>query len=125
MSIGVVQYHLDLFAKAGLISVHSDRRYKRYFESERFSDDEAKVISLLRRETSRDILVVLLEAQFVTHKDLSSRLKISSQALSWQMRHLQNVGFVKSEKEGLNVKYFIEETSCTLIERCLSLLGMK
>lgn len=125
MPIGVVQYHLGLLAKVGLLSVHSDGRYKRYFESQRFSDDEVKVISLLRHETSRDILVALMENQFITHKDLANWLKISSQALSWQMKYLQNMSFINSVKEGLNVKYFMEETNYTIIKRCLSLLEAK
>jgi predicted transcriptional regulator len=125
MPIGVAQYHLGLLAGVGLLSVHLDGRYKRYFESQRFGEDEVEAISLLRHDTSRNILVALMENQFITHKNLASRLKISSQALSWQMKHLQNMGFVKSAKEGLNVKYFIEETRYTLIKRCLSLLEMK
>jgi len=88
MPIGVVQYHLDLLAKVVLLSVHSDGWYKRYFESQRFSEDEVKVISLLRHDTSRDILVALMENRFITHKDLANWLKISSQALSWQMKYL-------------------------------------
>ena len=125
MPIGVVQYHLGLLANVGLLSVHSDGRYKRYFESQRFREDEVKVISLLRHDTSRNILVVLVENPLVTHKDLADRLEISSQALSWQMKYLQNMGVIENVKERLSVKYFIEETSYSLIKRCLSLLEMK
>ena len=48
LPIGVLQYHLGLLVSGGLLSTHQDGRYKRYFESKRFTETEMKVISVLR-----------------------------------------------------------------------------
>jgi len=109
MPIGVLQYHLGLLVNGGLLSTYQNGRYKRYFESKRFTETEMKVISVLRNGTSGKILVALLEKPQMAHKDLALQLNISSQALSWQMRRLEKMGFIKRNVVGLNVKYSLDE----------------
>jgi len=110
LPIGVLQYHLGLLVNGGLLSTYQNGRYKRYFESKRFTETEMKVISVLRNGTSGKILVALFEKPKMTHKELALQLDISSQALSWQMRRLEKMDFVKRNVEGLNVKYSLDET---------------
>lgn len=82
-----------------------------------------KVISILRNGTSGKILIALFEKPEMTHKDLALQLDISSQALSWQMRRLENMGFVKRNIAGLNVKYSLDETIHTKVSQCSVLLN--
>jgi len=123
MPIGVLQYHLGLLVNGGLLSTYRDGRYKRYFESKRFTETEMKVISALRNGTSGKILVALFEKPQMTHKDLASQLNISSQALSWQMHRLEKMGLVKRNVEGLNVKYSLDETIYTTVSQSKMLLN--
>ena len=51
LPVGVVQYHLAVLTKGGLVSSRRDGRNKRYFESKKFSDVESCMISVLRHET--------------------------------------------------------------------------
>lgn len=122
MPIGVLQYHLGLLVNGGLLSTYKDGRYKRYFESKRFTETEMKVISVLRNGTSGKILVALFEKPQMTHKELALELNISSQALSWQMNRLENLGFIKRNVVGLNVKYSLDETICTTVSQYSMLL---
>jgi len=117
LPIGVLQYHLGLLVSGGLLSTHQDGRYKRYFESKRFTETEMKVISGLRNGTSGKILVALFEKPQMTHKDLALQLDISSQALSWQMRRLEKMGLVKRNVVGLSVKYILDETISTTVSQ--------
>jgi predicted transcriptional regulator len=123
MPIGVLQYHLGLLVDGGLLSTCQDGRYKRYFESKKFTEAEMKVISALRHETWRRILVVLLEKPSTTHKDLALELDVSSQALSWHMRRLEKVGIVDRETESLSVKYSLEATISAVVSQCVKLLN--
>jgi predicted transcriptional regulator len=109
MPVGVLQYHLGLLVSKGLLSTYEDGRYKRYFKSKRFSEAAMRVISLLRNGTSGKILAALFVKPQTTHKDLTAQLHISSQALSWQMRHLEEIGVVSKNLEGLSVKYSLTE----------------
>jgi len=122
MPIGVLQYHLGLLVNSGLISVYSDGRYKRYFESGKFTETEAKAISILRHETAGKILVALVEKQCALHKELALKLGVSSQALSWQMNRLERMGVVRRKAEGLEVRYALDCEVSNAVRRFVSLV---
>ena len=122
LPIGVVQYHLGLLTCAGLLSVRRDGRYKRYFRSKKFGENEMKIISLLRHETAGKILSILLEKQSVSHKDLSSKLGISSQALTWQINRLRKVGLIDFATEGMKVRYLLAQENAAMVKRCLDFI---
>ena len=81
-----------------------------------------KVISLLRHETAGKILATLLETASILHRELASKLDVSSQALSWQMNLLRKTGLVDSVKEGLKVRYLLDEENAVTVEQCLGLI---
>jgi len=119
LSVGVVQYHLGLLTRAGLLLVHRDRQYKRYFETKRFEETEMKIISLLRHKTVRRILTVLSQRDSVFHRNLALKLDISSQALTWQMSRLKKTGLIDAVKEGMKVKYLLNEENAMTVKSCL------
>lgn len=122
MPIGLVQYHLSVLSNAGLLLVLREGRYKRYFESKSFTKAEMKVISLLRHGTAGKILTILLEKQAISHKALASTLKISSQALTWQMNRLKEKGLVNSANEGMKVLYSLEKEDTAIIRRYIDFI---
>lgn len=123
LSIGVVQYHLGILAKAGLLSIFRDGRYKRYFKSKRFTKREMTIISLLRHRTAERILSIILKRHHSSHNQLASKLSISSQALTWQMNRLEEVGIVKRAKDGMKTVYSMREDNARALERCINLLA--
>jgi predicted transcriptional regulator len=123
LSVGVAQYHLGLLTKAGLISFFLDGRYKRFFHSKEFGEREMKIISLLRHKTAGKILSILSEKQQVSHKDLASRLRISSQALTWQMNRLRKMELISFVTEGMKVRYFLDQENAAIVKRCLDFIS--
>lgn len=123
LPIGVVQYHLGVLSRAGFLFIHSDKRYRRYFESKRFGEAEMKMICLLRHETVGKILAILSQRDSVFHKDLASELDVSSQALIWQINRLKKMRLVEAVKEGLRVKYFLNEENVMTVRRCLDFVS--
>ena len=101
LTVGVVQYHLNRLTSQGLLISRKDRRYRRYFEERRFSEEEMKVISTLRSDTSRRAISIILENSRITHGDLASTLGISSQGLTWLMGRLKEEGVVGVESHDL------------------------
>ena len=122
LPVGVVQYHLGLLTSASLLSVHRDGRYKRYFCSKKFGENEMKMISLLRHETAGKILSILLEKQSISHKDLASKLGVSSQALTWQINRLMKMGLIDFVTEGMKVKYLLDEENASMVKLCLGFI---
>ncbi len=123
LPIGVVQYHLGLLTKAGLVSVRRDKRYRRYFETKRFGENEMKLICLLRQETAGRILAIVSERGSIFRKDLASKLDISSQALTWQINRLRRIGLIDAVKEGMKVKYLLNEEKATTVKQCLGFVS--
>ena len=121
LPIGVVQYHLAVLMKGGLISNRRDGRNKRYFESKKFSSIEMKIISVLRHETAGKILTILHDGESVSHGELAQRLNISSQALTWHMKQLKEEGLVTGRAEGTTIKYSLDEIYLATVKQCIKI----
>ncbi|MEM3551088.1 MAG: winged helix-turn-helix transcriptional regulator [Candidatus Bathyarchaeia archaeon] len=122
LPIGVVQYHLNSLANAGLVSVYTDGMYKRYFQSKTFTDNEMKIISLLRHDTIKSILALLSQTGSKTHKEIASKIGISSQALTSQMNRLKKIKLINIIKEDIKVTYSINQEKADIIKQYLTFL---
>ncbi|MCW4016965.1 MAG: winged helix-turn-helix transcriptional regulator [Candidatus Bathyarchaeota archaeon] len=119
LPIGVVQYHLAVLMKGGFISNRRDGRNKRYFESRKFSSNEMRIISVLRRKTAGKILTILHNEKSVSHGIMAERLNISSQALTWHMKQLQEENLVTGQADGITVRYSINEEFLATLTQCI------
>jgi predicted transcriptional regulator len=118
MPIGALEYHLGLLTSRGLVSEYQDGRFRRYFESKKFTETEMKVISVLRHRVSGMILTALLRRPNTRHTGLAKQVNVSSQALSWQMKTLEGMKLVRRNVDGLNVSYSLDETLREIVDRC-------
>ena len=95
LSLGVVQYHTWVLTRNGEVEEYRSGRYRRFFGTGRYQEEERVVISLLRQGTTGRILEALAGDGPLTHMALARALGISSQALSWQMKRLKETGIVQ------------------------------
>jgi len=109
IAIGTAEFHLGILKKAGLISFVRDGKYKRFFVTKKFSAREMKLISLLRHETTREILKTIAVEKTVSHGKLASELYITSQGLTWQMNRLREQGIVQGNCNATQVTYSLNE----------------
>ncbi|MCW4023876.1 MAG: winged helix-turn-helix transcriptional regulator [Candidatus Bathyarchaeota archaeon] len=105
LSVGVVQYHLDVLGHAGLIVAYADGQNVRFFLQGAFSETDMQLISLMRHQTTGQILLILAQNENALHRDIAATLGLSSQALTWQINQLREAGYVCAEKTGVNVAY--------------------
>jgi len=122
LSIGLAEFHLGVLKKAGLISFIRDGRYKRFFETKKFSQKEMELISLLRHDTTRSILKTMLEGKQITHGELSYQLSITSQGVTWQMNRLKKDGLIQESKDGMKVTYSLEEAYVPMLTELANLI---
>jgi predicted transcriptional regulator len=120
LPIGVVQYHLALLIKGGLVSTRRDGRNKRYFEPKKFSNLEIKIMSILRHDTARKILTILYNEKSATHGKLTQRLEISSQALTWQMKKLKESELITGHIEENTVRYALDKIHFDTVGQCIA-----
>ena len=95
LSLGIVQYHTWVLTRNGEVEEYRSGRYRRFFGTGRYQEEERVVISLLRQGTTGKILEALAGDGPLTHMVLARALGISSQALSWQMKRLKETGIVQ------------------------------
>jgi len=122
ISIGVAEFHLGILKKAGLISFFRDGRYKRFFESKKFSQKKIELISLLRHDTAKSILKTMLDEKQVSHSELAYQLSITSQGLTWQMNQLKKEGIIQENRENTKVTYSLEDAYMPLLTELVNLI---
>jgi predicted transcriptional regulator len=122
LSIGLAEFHLGVLKKAGLISFVRDGRYKRFFESKRFSQKQMQLISLLRHDTTRNIIKTMLEGKQVSHGELSCQLAITSQGVTWQINRLRQDDIIQESRDGMRVTYSLENAYAPMLTELVTLV---
>ena len=120
LALGDVQYHLWILIKNGEIVDRRDGRFRRFFESGKYSEMEQKVISALRQDTPGRILVILAVERPVSHMKLAETLGLTSQAVTWQIGRLRSIGIIEVVTEGDAKTYRLTQGVRETIERYLA-----
>jgi predicted transcriptional regulator len=99
ISNGVLSYHLNLLDNSGKIRVNRvNNRVTRYFSYD-VSLHETYVIGLLRQETSRKIIMYILEKGTCGFNDIIIHTRKVPSTISWHMARLKAANLVKVRKQ--------------------------
>jgi predicted transcriptional regulator len=109
VAYGALQYHLEFLVKHDLVSEEKGTEYSRFFPASFKSIREREIISLLRQESIRRILLFLLESPGSKNKDLVERLGLSAPTISWHMGRLLQAGAGVQERKGNEVVFEVSE----------------
>lgn len=108
VSIGTAQYHLRLLEKAGRIASNRHGLFKYYFPVGIFQDNEKSILEVLRHETTRDILMFIVEQKNPTQTDIASNIGVSAASISWQVRRLTQLGLIVEARDGKYKRYLLQ-----------------
>ncbi|MHA1775656.1 MAG: hypothetical protein DRO88_01420 [Promethearchaeia archaeon] len=127
--MGVVQYHVSVLEKNGMIRSIRDGRYKCFFAEEnmenlppeeRPSEEIAalreSIITSLRRKTPQLLITHLAKETVASHQTLSNVAQVSPQAITFHTQKLQKEGIIKSEKQGRQKFYSLSEQARKITE---------
>ena len=99
VSNGVLSYHLNLLDNSGKIRVNRlNNRVTRYFSYD-VSLPETYVIGLLRQETSRKIIMYILEKGTCGFNEIILHTRKVPSTISWHMARLKAANIVKVRKQ--------------------------
>jgi predicted transcriptional regulator len=99
ISNGVLSYHLNLLDNSGKIRVNRvNIRVTRYFSYD-VSLHDTYVIGLLRQETSRKIIMYILEKGGCGFNDIIIHTRKVPSTISWHMARLKAANIVKVRKQ--------------------------
>ncbi len=134
---GVVQYHISILEKKGLVKSIQNGRYKCFFVTAKGRDptrlfekkDELtfeqksmreKVIAATKRETPRKIISYLSKNPNSRHQDIAEICAVTPQAITFHCQRLQGLALIDSYKVGRQ-KFYVLTESVTQIIPYLSL----
>ncbi len=109
MPLGMLEYHLNVLEKEGVIVSKMDGKYKRYFANTSMNREERKIMGSLRSEIQRKIVIFLIENGKSRHSDIASGINITPSTLSYHISKLVKNGIVGKESEGREVFYYVIE----------------
>jgi len=100
LSIGVLDYNLDYMVRRGLVTVTKREGFSRYFPGGGIGADKQRILSCLRQEIPRGIVLYLLRHPGATHGEPLENFTISGGTLSYHVKKLVSKGVVKAERRG-------------------------
>jgi predicted transcriptional regulator len=109
IAIGALDYHLKFLEKNEVIAVKDEGHYRRYYPRNKFDTKSKSILSFLRQEIPRGIILFLIENKKCTHSKILSNFSISGATLSYHLKRMQAEGLLKSEKKGREIEYELLE----------------
>lgn len=109
ISMGTVQYHLHLLEKEGKIMSEKQTLFRHYFPVGLFQHNEKTILKILKQETAREIIMLIIEKSNPTQTDLVNRLEISAASVSLNLGKLIELGLVKELRDGKYKRYVLLE----------------
>ena len=103
-----LEHHIDYMIRHKVLFKQRDGRYVRYFAENSTSEDK-KLISALRHERLRQIVLIILETEEVKFQDLRNHLDLPSSTLSYFLKYLVDRGILRREKVGYENIYSIQD----------------
>lgn len=109
ISQGTVQYHTDRLEKMGRITSTTTGLYKHYFPVGVFQNNEKEILQILSQETTRQILMYIVEQKSPTQTDIVNSVGISASSVNWHMKRLLEFRLVEEIKEGKYKRYQLQD----------------
>lgn len=108
ISMGSTQYNLNILEKAGKITSARKGMYKYYFPIGIFHNNEKNLLQILNQETSREILMFIIERKNPTHSDIVEKIDISSPAITWHISRLADYKVINVVRDGKFKRYELD-----------------
>lgn len=109
LSLGQVLYHLDRLERMGLVISARDAGFRRFYPARDTARGDKRFLAALRHEVPRRVLLQLLVAPRMSHKELLARVGVAASTLSFHLQRLLAAGVVLREREGTTNHYAITE----------------
>lgn len=108
LETGELQYHLRKLEEYGVIESEKRRGKRRLFVAGELTDDERAILSMLRYETTREILLHLLEEGQARNGELADAVGVTPATISWHLSKLIEENIVESTQNGHAARYRLQ-----------------
>ncbi|NDB33396.1 MAG: winged helix-turn-helix transcriptional regulator [Thaumarchaeota archaeon] len=105
LSMGTLQYHLNLLEKNGKITSDKHSLHRNYFRVGMFLENEKNLLKILNKETERDILMYIIEHKNPNQMEIAKAIQISAPSVNWHISNLVSLGIITEERDGKFKRY--------------------
>ncbi len=105
MPMGTIQYHLEYLEKSGKINSEKHGFHRFYFPVGIFEEHQKNILKILNQETTREILLFIIETKQPTQSDIVQYVKISPPSVNWHISRLIGFEIISEVKDGKFKRY--------------------
>jgi predicted transcriptional regulator len=109
MPIGLLKFHIHYLIKHEIITEKVDRYYKRYYLTGTVGSVGREVLSVLRQQYPRWIILHLLENPKAKHKELIKKFDLKPSTLSFYLKNLIDKNIVNRKRTGRESSYTLSD----------------
>ncbi len=119
LAIGQLDFHMNALVKGEVLVKESGTGNARFYVRDKFSKDERKAMSILRREIPRGIVLYLLDNPGSGPSKILGNFTFTSATMSYHLRRLEKTGVLRVDQDGRERHYFVDDPE--LVESLLIL----
>lgn len=114
METGLLQYHLRELERYDVLESEEYQGKRRVFVTRELDPEERQILATLRYETTRRILLFLLEAGSARNGDIAEEIGVTPATISWHLSNLVDDGVVETTKTGRTTRYRVADEELTV-----------
>ncbi len=108
MPFGSLDYHLSYLSKHGMITVLKDGGFTRYYAKKEVDARKKSLLSVLRHELPRAIVLFLMKKGAARHKEITEAFNVSGATISYHLGRMVEKGILGMEIRGREHIYTVE-----------------
>lgn len=110
LAVGALQYHLDYLQKKSFVSFQKEGKFVRYYALRTKKTVENKgLMSLLRQEQPRHILLFLLQRKFATNERIAQAVNLSQSTTSTYLKKMLEAQVIERKKQGRKIIFLVAD----------------
>lgn len=109
LAVGDTQHHISALQRKGLIRSLKYGLYRHYYSIDIGDTQHQAMLALLMQDTSRDILIHLVEHPGSGQSDIAKFKQMSSPTINWHMSRMISLSVIVGIRDGKFVRYFIRD----------------
>ena len=108
LATGSLQYHLDYLAKKHLVKMVKEKKFTRFYLI-REGFEQEKEMGILRQESMRKIVLLLLQKKKANNRGISKAIGLSPSTTSWHLQKMLEQGVIEKKRRGRQSYYYLVE----------------
>ncbi len=106
---GSLDYHLSYLSRHGMVTILKDGGYTRYYARKDVDARKKNILSVLRHELPRAIVLFLMKNGGARHKEITEAFNVSGATISYHLKRMLEKGILLVEGSGREHFYTVRD----------------